>query len=83
MIGTILSVIAALASVYAIWQNERSKKSNILRRIEKKRRKINDIDFLLKKTFGLNDNPKIRPQTNLDIKKQKLQKEIQELEKDL
>ena len=82
-VGIIASVVAAIASIIALWYSMRMSKGNIRRRIEKKKQQINEIEYKLRARYGMNDCGKGRPLSSLDKKKSKLLSEIHELEKEL
>ena len=81
-IGTLSSVIAAFAAVVTLIFTIRNSKGNIRRRIERKQRKIRELDVQLVNLYGL-DRGKCHPITPLDIRIEKLQVEIEELQKEL
>ena len=78
-IGIIASVIAAIAAIITLIFTIRNSKGNIIKRIEKKQRQIQDIDFQFSKEFGLNANMSTHYPTLM--KKEKLEAEINELRK--
>lgn len=82
-IGTIASVVAAIGTIISIWYNKRMSKGSIRRRIARKERKIYDIQNQIYRIYGLNDNGTGRALTYLDIKKRKLQEEIEDLRLEL
>ena len=81
-LGGIASVIAAIFAIMTYRYSVRMSKGNIRRRIEKKQKQINEINNQLFRTFRT-DSTYGRPMTSLDLKKEKLQHEIMELEKEL
>ena len=83
LIGVVASVIAAFAALITLWYTVRMSKGNVRRRIEKKKRRISDIQNQLCGRYGINDNGFGRPQTSLDRKRLQLWAEIQDLEKEL
>ena len=76
IIGTIASVVAAFFG-FASYNN--SKKS-VLRKIDRKERKIQEINNELIRRYGLNRGSGGRI-TPLDMKRNKLQKEVDELKR--
>ena len=81
-IGTIASIIAAIGTIISIWYARRLSKGNIRRRIEKKQQKIRELDIQLVNLYGL-DRGRCHPITPLDLKIEKLQAEIEDLQKEL
>ena len=82
-IGTIASVVAAIAAILTLRYTVRMSKGNIRRRIEKKQRQIQDIDNRLVKKYGIYHTIRGRALTSLDAKKAQLLSDIHELEKEL
>jgi archaellum component FlaC len=82
IVGTIASVIAALAAIMTLRFTIRHSKGNIRRRIEKRQRKIREIENQLVNLYGL-DRGRCHPITPLDSEIERLQTEIMELQKDL
>ena len=82
IIGIIASVIAAVAAIIALWYTIGASKGNILKRIDRKERQIQEIDNQLVRLYGLNRGSGgfITP---LDAKKSKLKAEIAELKRRL
>ncbi len=82
IVGIVVSVVAAIASVIALIFTVRNSKGYILKRIDQKEKIIRNIDFKLVQLYGLN-----RGQggiiTPLDARKSKLKKEIEELKRKL
>ena len=78
-IGTITSVIAAILAAIALFYTIRNSKGNVIKRIERKQRKIQDLDNWFARTYGLNDN--MRLHYDIQAKKEKLENEIAELRK--
>lgn len=82
IVGIVASVVAAIVSVIALIFTVRNSKSYILKRIDRKEKIIQNIDFRLVQLYGSN-----RRQggiiTPLDERKSKLQKEIEELKRKL
>ena len=81
-IGTISSVIAAVAGVATLWFSVRNSKGNILKRIDKKQAQIRAIEDQQVRMYGINGRFP-RTITPLDEKKEKLQREISELTRKL
>lgn len=82
IIGTIASVIAALAAIMTLRFTIRHSKGNIRRRIEQRQDKIREIETQLVNMYGL-DRGRRHPITQLDLEIERLQSEISELQKDL
>ena len=82
IIGTIASVIAALAAIMTLRFTIRHSKGNIRRRIEQRQDKIREIETQLVNMYGL-DRGRYHPITPLDLEIERLQSEISELQKDL
>ena len=78
-IGIIASVIAAIAAIITLVFTIRNSKGNVINRIERKQRQIQDITFQFSKTYGV--NAKISQHYPTSMKVQKLQNDIQELQK--
>lgn len=77
-IGTIASVVAAVTGIIAIWNG----KKNVLRRIDRKTAKIQAIDNKQIKLYGINGHaPHII--TKLDIKRERLSREVEYLRRQL
>ena len=76
----IIKIIGACAAIigtsYSIWNSKRS----ILRRIDRKESKIQQIDYKQALKYGLDRRP-IYGMDRLDIKKSKLQDQIEELKR--
>ena len=81
-LGIIASVIAAIFAIMTYRHTVRMSKGNIRRRIEEKQKQINEINTQLFRVFRT-DSTYGRPMTSLDLKKEKVQPEIKELEKEL
>ena len=80
LIGTIFSIVAAIAALATLWFAVRTSKGNILRRIDKKEAQIRRIDDQQVRKYGMNGRfPK--EITPLDEKRSKLQNEIDELKR--
>lgn len=78
-ISIIASVIAALAAVITLIFTIQNSKGNVIKRIERKQRAIQDLEQRFCRTYGLNDD--MRRHYNIQVKKEKLEAEIYELEK--
>lgn len=78
-IGIIASVIAAIAAIITLVFTIRNSKGNVIKRIERKQRQIQDITFQFSKTYGVNANISQHYPTSMKV--QKLQNDIQELQK--
>ena len=81
IIASVASIIAAVAAVATFRYTKRNSRGNIRRRIAAKERQISDIEMELIRKFGLNDTG--RALTALDLKKEKLQAEIEDLRLEL
>ena len=77
MISIIASVIAAIAAVATLWFSVRNSKGNLHKRILKKENKIRRIENQQIQTYGLNGRPSVI--TPLDVKKSKIQSQINDL----
>ncbi len=80
-VGIIASVVAAIAAVLTLVVSIRNTKGNILKRIERKERQIQDIENFQCRKYGLNRGSNII--TPLDARTHKLQSEVEELRKKL
>lgn len=82
IIGTIASLIAAVAAVATLWVTIINSKGNIISRIDKKENEIQAIENLLVRKYGINRGVGwgIDP---LDLKKEKLQSQINHLRRKL
>ena len=78
-IGTITSVIAAILAAIALFYTIRNSKGNVIKRIERKQRKIHEIEDQFYRKYGLNAN--VRMHSPSFSKIDKLQKDIDELKK--
>ena len=81
-IGTIASIIAAITGIVAMITGIiaiRNSKGNVIKRIERKQRKIQKIDNQFYQEFGLDANTCTHYPTL--TKKQKLEEDINELRK--
>ena len=74
-LGTIASVIAAIAGVITIWNS----KGCVIKRIERKQRKLQELDDQFFRQHGPNANMSMH--YPFWKKKEKLEVEIRELEK--
>ena len=83
IIASLASIVAAIAAVATFRYTKRNSRGNIRRRIAAKERQISDIDLQLCRKFGLNDTGQGRALTTLDLKKEKLQEEIEDLRLEL
>ena len=83
IIASVASIIAAVAAVATFRYTKRNSRGNIRRRIAAKERQISDIEMELIRKFGLNDTGRGRALTTLDLKKEKLQAEIEDLRLEL
>ena len=81
VIGTIISIIAALTGIITLFYIVYHSKGNVRRRIERKQKKINELESQFFKTYGLNAN--MRQHYPTQRKKEKLENDINELEKEL
>ena len=82
-IASIASIIAAIAAVATLIYTKRNSRGNIRRRIAAKERQISDIQNQIYRRYGLRDNGTGRALSSLDYKKEKLQKEIEDLRLEL
>ncbi len=80
-IGVIASVIAAIAAVLTLFATVSNTKANIYKRINHKERQISEIENRLCRKYGLSRMHTVM--TPLDKKKEKLQVEIDELQRRL
>lgn len=81
-IGTIASIIAAITGIVGMVTGIiaiRNSKGNVIKRIEKKERQIQDLDYQFSMRFGLDANMSTHYPTLM--KRQKLEEEIEELRK--
>ena len=78
-IGIIASVIAAIAAIIALIFTIRNSKGNVIKRIERKQDQIHELENQFYRSYGLNANMRMHYPTQ--VKKEKLEKEIQELKK--
>ena len=82
IVGIIASVIAAVAAIIALWYTIGASKGSILKRIDRKERRIQEIDNQLVRMYGINRGSGGFI-THLDAKKTKLKAEIAELKRRL
>ena len=78
-LGIIASVIAAIAAILTLIFAIRNSKGNVIKRIERKRNQIRDLEQRFYRTHGLNANMGMYPP--FWKKKEKLEREIEELRK--
>ena len=83
IIASIASIIAAIAAVATFRYTKQMSRGNIKRRIAAKERQISAINNQLASIYGLNDNGRGRALSPLDMKKRKLQEEIEDLRLEL
>ena len=83
IIASVASIIAAIAAVATLRYTKRNSRGNIRRRIAAKKRQISDIQNQIYRRYGLNDNGRGRALSPLDMKKRKLQEEIEDLRLEL
>ena len=79
IIASVASIIAAIAAVATLRYTKRNSRGNIRRRIAAKERQISDIQNQIYRRYGLHDNGTGRALSPLDMKKMKLQEEIEDL----
>ena len=82
MIGSIASIIAAVVAYMTLRFTVRNSKGYILKQIDKKKKRIREIDIRLVRAYGLNRG-RGHPITPLDEQKEKLEAEINELQRKL
>ena len=82
MIGTIASIIAAVVAYMTLRFTVRNSKGYILKQIDKKKKRMREIDIRLVKAYGMNRG-RCHPITPLDEQKEKLEAEINELQRKL
>lgn len=81
-IGTIASIIAAITGIVAMITGIiaiRNSKGNVIKRIERKQAQIQELNNWFARTYGLNDD--MRRHYDVLEKREKLEKEIEELRK--
>lgn len=81
--GAVASIIAAVAGVITYKFTKKMSRGNIRRQIAAKERQIREIDNQLVRKFGIYDTGRGRALTALDMKKEKLQEEIEDLRLEL
>lgn len=81
--GAVASIIAAVAGVVTYKFTKKMSRGNIRRQIAAKERQIREIDNQLVRKFGIYDTGRGRALTALDMKKEKLQEEIEDLRLEL
>lgn len=81
--GAVASIIAAVAGVVTYKFTKKMSRGNIRRQIAAKERQIREIDNQLVRKFGIYDTGRGRALTALDMKKEKLQAEIEDLRLEL
>ena len=77
--GIIVSVIAAMAAIITLIFTIRNSKGNVIKRIERKQDKIHALEQRFYRTYGLNDD--MMRHYDIQVKKDKLEAEINELRK--
>lgn len=82
VIGTTASIIAAVVAYMTLRFTVRNSKGYILKQIDKKKKQIREIDICLVKAYGLNRG-RCHPITPLDEQKEKLEAEINKLQRKL
>ena len=82
MIGSIASIIAAVVAYMTLRFTVRNSKGYILKQIDKKKKRIRESDIRLVRAYGLNRG-RCHPITPLDEQKEKLEAEINELQRKL
>ena len=83
IVASVASIVAAIAAVATFRYTKRNSRGNIRRRSAAKERQISDIEMKLIRRFGINDTGHGRALTALDLKKEKLQAEIEDLRLEL
>lgn len=83
VVGTFASIIAAIFGVKSYKYAKKMSRGNIRRQIAAKERQIREIDNQLVRKFGIYDTGRGRALTALDMKKEKLQEEIEDLRLEL
>ncbi|MCR5714716.1 MAG: hypothetical protein K6F98_07315 [Bacteroidales bacterium] len=78
-IGIIASVIAAIAAIIALIFTIRNSKGNVNKRIERKQAQIHALEQRFFQTYG--PMGEMRQHYEIQMQKEKLEKEIQELKK--
>ena len=83
VVGAFASIIAAIFGVKSYKYAKKMSRGNIRRQIAAKERQISDIQNQIYRRYGLNDNGTGRAISPLDMKKEKLQEEIEDLRLEL
>ena len=83
VVGAFASIIAAIFGVKSYKYAKKMSRGNIRRQIAAKERQIREIDNQLVRKFGIYDTGRGRALTALDMKKEKLQEEIEDLRLEL
>ena len=83
VVGAVASIIAAIFGVKSYKYAKKMSRGNIRRQIAAKERQIREIDNQLVRKFGIYDTGRGRALTALDMKKEKLQAEIEDLRLEL
>ena len=83
VVGAVASIIAAVFGVKSYKYAKKMSRGNIRRQIAAKERQIMEIDNQLVRKFGIYDTGRGRALTALDMKKEKLQEEIEDLRLEL
>ena len=83
VVGALASIIAAILGVKSYKYAKKMSRGNIRRQIAAKERQIREIDNQLVRKFGIYDTGRGRALTALDMKKRKLQEEIEDLRLEL
>lgn len=83
VVGAVASIIAAVAGVVTYKFTKKMSRGNIRRQIAAKERQIREIDNQLVRKFGIYDTGCGRALTSLDMKKRKLEEEIEDLRLEL
>lgn len=81
-IGTIASIIAAITGIVGMITGIiaiRNSKGSIIKRIERKQNKLYDLEQSFYRTYGLNED--MRRHYDIQLKKEKINNEIDELRK--
>ena len=83
VVGAVASIIAAIFGVKSYKYAKKMSRGSIRRQIAAKERQISDIQNQIYRRYGLNDNGTGRALSPLDMKKRKLQEEIEDLRLEL
>ena len=78
-LGIIASVIAAIAAILTLIFTIRNSKGNVIKRIERKQQQIQDLEQSFFEAYG--PIAEIRQHYDIQVKKEKLEAEINELRK--